>query len=674
MLGHGSWRGIVLWVAPGSDATAVAAGFAELFAEGARLVELSGDYLRVGEAPALLEPLLSGQTLVLASPGGGELAPRFADRWLYWLDYPRGTSVSVVRNLTLEPMVLEDPGTLITVVLTPRQRPDIDRPVEFSLDATEATELQRAARRSPDLVVGAGQRDAEITIRELCLLHGRDPLGTPREPLGVVLEDRSDPITWTDLEELLAHGRSNHSLLDDLQRQDRIDDEKWTFGLAAFDFLDERATRVPVGGEVAVYDSIWDVVWSHPWLDRDDRYIFRGQVNSRWSLTPKIFRPPGEESPLDVGTLVERIELTDAFVQALQRNAPDLLDGDPSEEELLAIAQHYGFWTPLLDFTRSFAIGAFFATVRPSGTWDDAIGVIHYMSSTRSEFAAEEGLVDRLRIGTFSVLDAARLRFGDLHVVEPQLRDVDNRIGRQRGLFVAGYEVRDLQQVSIDRLRFRQHPGEVFEDPSRGVVAAMLLQPDSPIQSLADEVCARARGRRRMLNAGLASARLMAYPLIGSDGAQLFAQVRAAADFFDELRELVPPKTVDALATIFDDYFRAARARADVAEALNSQAPKAEAPTPPIVTAIDELAALTGTHADRLWAAVFHELKPGPADDFLDEPRVSPLEVESADDRLAFASALFLAAWEHLQFVGGTAARRLLESARSALGGGVPYP
>jgi hypothetical protein len=105
-------RGIVLWVPPESDVTAVAAGFAETFAESARLVELAGDYLRVGEAPALLEPLLSGQPLVLAASGGGELA----DRWLCWLDHPKGTSVSVVRNLSLEPMELKEPGTLVAVV------------------------------------------------------------------------------------------------------------------------------------------------------------------------------------------------------------------------------------------------------------------------------------------------------------------------------------------------------------------------------------------------------------------------------------------------------------------------------------------------------------------------------------------------------------------------------
>jgi FRG domain len=519
--------------------------------------------------------------------------------------------------------------------------------------------------------VGAGKRDAEITIRELCLLHGRDPLGTPRQSVETVLRERSDPITWTDLEELLVHGRSNQRLLDYLQGRDRIDDEKWAFGHAAFDFLEKRAAHLPGGLEIAVYDSIWDVVWSHPWLDRGERYIFRGQVDSRWSLSPSLFRPGGVLPP-DVGTLLKRIELTEAFVRELRGRASELLDAGPSDEELLAIAQHYGFPTPLLDFTRSFAVGAFFATHRMIGSSDEAIGIVYYIKQTRAEFAAERGLRSRLNVGAFSLLDAARLRFGDVHVIEPRLRDVDNRISRQRGVFLAGYQVRDLQQVSIDRLRFRQRPGEIFEDPSRGITAAKLLPPDSPIEILARDVRARAGRRRRTLNAGLASARLPANPLIGSDGAQLFAQVRAAADFFDELRELVPAETIDALAVIFDDYFRAARARADVDEALNLAAPTPG--TPPIVTATDALANLTGTDADRLWAAVFRELKPGPADDFLGEPRAAPLDAQTADERLAFACALFLAAWEHLQFVGGTAGRRLLKSARSVLRGWSAVP
>jgi hypothetical protein len=165
--------------------------------------------------------------------------------------------------------------------------------------------------------VGAGKRDAEITIRELCLLHGRDPLGTPRQSVETVLRERSDPITWTDLEELLVHGRSNQRLLDYLQGRDRIDDEKWAFGHAAFDFLEKRAAHLPGGLEIAVYDSIWDVVWSHPWLDRGERYIFRGQVDSRWSLSPSLFRPGGVLPP-DVGTLLKRIELTEAFVRELR--------------------------------------------------------------------------------------------------------------------------------------------------------------------------------------------------------------------------------------------------------------------------------------------------------------------------------------------------------------------
>lgn len=53
-----------------------------------------------------------------------------------------------------------------------------------------------------------------------------------------------------------------------------------------------------------------------------------------------------------------------------------------------------------------------------------------------------------------------------LGVVAPGLPDEDNRIARQQGLFVAGFHPRDLGHVTIDRIYFRQIPGETFEDPA----------------------------------------------------------------------------------------------------------------------------------------------------------------------------------------------------------------
>jgi hypothetical protein len=215
-------------------------------------------------------------------------------------------------------------------------------------------------------------------------------------------------------------------------------------------------------------------------------------------------------------------------------------------------------------------------------------------------------------------------------------------------------------------LRFRQRSGDVFEDPARGVTAAQLLPPDSPVDRLATQINATATApARQPFNAGLASARLPINPLVGSDGAHLFAHVRSAADLFDDLRALLDDETLAEVADIFDDYFSAARTNADVGESLT--AGSAEPTVVPIAAAVDRLARVTGTDEARLWATIFPQLKPGPGDDLYGKPRVAPLALESAEERIAVACALFLAAWEHLQHVGGTAARRLVLTARMTL-------
>ena len=173
--------------------------------------------------------------------------------------------------------------------------------------------------------------------------------------------------------------------------------------------------------------------------------------------------------------------------------------------------------------------------------------------------------------------------------------------------------------------------------------------------------------RRPELNPTLAVSRLPSNPLIGSDGAHLFAQMREAREFFDLLRGTLDAPTLEAMAGIFDDYFAGARANADVGESL--ELTSSEPATVPIALAVDALAELTGTNRERLWATVLAELDPGPGEDLDWHPSAQPFEPATDGERLALACALFLAAWEHLRFVRGTAARGLLMDARLVLDG-----
>ena len=103
---------------------------------------------------------------------------------------------------------------------------------------------------------------------------------------------------------------------------------------------------------------------------RSSEWIFRGQPR-RWNLIPKIGRERARVDPLGKplphSVLNEKRMLREFKRQARPyfRDAP----GQRHDIEWLAIAQHYGMPTRLLDWTESLLIAAYFA-VEGAGTLD----------------------------------------------------------------------------------------------------------------------------------------------------------------------------------------------------------------------------------------------------------------------------------------------------------------
>jgi hypothetical protein len=100
----------------------------------------------------------------------------------------------------------------------------------------------------------------------------------------------------------------------------------------------------------------------YAWKGADSDWIFRGQSDSTWGLTTSLER----ELIASPEGLKHADERERGLVRRFQREAHHYLSHLPNDEnipEWLAIMQHYGSPTRLLDWTHSFNIALFFAVI-----------------------------------------------------------------------------------------------------------------------------------------------------------------------------------------------------------------------------------------------------------------------------------------------------------------------
>jgi hypothetical protein len=116
--------------------------------------------------------------------------------------------------------------------------------------------------------------------------------------------------------------------------------------------------------------------------EREERsWLFRGQANAEWHLLPTLYR--GNPDPYEIN---QRKKQTQDFVVALKQNSAVLGLFGLTDEQLLAVAQHYGFPTYLLDFTYNLEVAAYFAS---STNLTSEVGVIYCISRPRYEEMAD---------------------------------------------------------------------------------------------------------------------------------------------------------------------------------------------------------------------------------------------------------------------------------------------
>jgi hypothetical protein len=152
-------------------------------------------------------------------------------------------------------------------------------------------------------------------------------------------------------------------------------------------------------------------------------YIYRGQREPEWKLTPSISRIEGIRT-LKVNTLEE-------FKQASRGRrglSPPKLNGD----EWWAIGQHHGLKTPLLDWTESPFIAAFFAFA--SGRANDDLPksrIVYAIAYQQIKNKCEEIKKHPILTGAATSLLTG---FDAIDIISPQIDD-NARLVSQRGLF-----------------------------------------------------------------------------------------------------------------------------------------------------------------------------------------------------------------------------------------------
>jgi hypothetical protein len=132
----------------------------------------------------------------------------------------------------------------------------------------------------------------------------------------------------------------------------------------------------PSGGRM-VAETLAEFVQLVTSIRRDDRWVFRGHGDENWALVPSIARV----RPLaDTTRRAEQDMMADFKRWAV----PHLARQPQSEWDWLALAQHHGLPTRLLDWTVNPLAALLFAVYGPTGA-DSAVWCFRYRRSQKFE-------------------------------------------------------------------------------------------------------------------------------------------------------------------------------------------------------------------------------------------------------------------------------------------------
>lgn len=177
-----------------------------------------------------------------------------------------------------------------------------------------------------------------------------------------------------------------------------------------------------------------------------DGFIFRGQATTSWSLEPTFDRKLGLDYKNDY------LEQRKAHLERFKKASRGMRGRNPSPihsaYEWWALGQHHGLATPLLDWTESPFVAAFFAFASEPPKDSEPVSVVYALHKEAAERKS-----DFFKQPSIKNVIPDEMNFF-LDFVRPD-RDDNPRLIRQQGLFtIAPYKV-----SLVDWIRAVSQPG-----------------------------------------------------------------------------------------------------------------------------------------------------------------------------------------------------------------------
>lgn len=199
-------------------------------------------------------------------------------------------------------------------------------------------------------------------------------------------------------------------------------------------------------------------------------FVFRGQANARWELVSSL-----ERAFQQSGSKVYSLENTEYWmIHDFSKKYHLYADHFPkvaNSFEWMALMQHYGGATRLLDFTESLYVAAYFSTLH--STTDSAIWAINrpllhdnLFKTGKLSYRPGHDLKDvvnnhHIELFNRNVARQHSVEANDhiLHLIPLESQSLFDRASRQQSLFVAAGYLGDIEVVSFMDNFFASFPG-----------------------------------------------------------------------------------------------------------------------------------------------------------------------------------------------------------------------